>query len=52
MTEYQKWMSKQEDTFKQEILNDTKKIRENFVDEKYRPISLDELKELDNKYNS
>lgn len=52
MTEYQKWMSQQSDEFKKEILKDENKIKEKFIDEKYRPISLKELKELDIKYNS
>jgi hypothetical protein len=52
MTEYQKWMTEQSDSFKQEILKDETKIREKFIDEKYRPISLQELKELDIKHNS
>lgn len=52
MTDYQKWLISQSNEFKQEILKDENKIRKNFVDEKYRPISLRELKELDIKYNS
>jgi len=52
MTEYQKFMSEQSTSFKQEILKDETKIREKFIDEKYRPISLEELKELDIKRNS
>lgn len=52
MTEYQKWMAEQSESFKKEILEDPSKVREKFIDEKYRPISLKELKELDIKYNS
>ena len=52
MTEYQKWLSSQTSEFKQEILLDENKIKKQFVDEKYKPISLRELKELDIKYNS
>ena len=52
MTEYQKWMSQQSESFKKEILKDENKIREKFIDENYRPISLEELKELDIKHNS
>ena len=52
MTEYQKWLSSQSSEFKQEILKDEEKIRKNFVDEKYRPITLEELKLLDFKHNS
>lgn len=52
MTEYQKWMTEQPESFKKEILKDPSNIRKNFVDEKYVPISLEELKELDIKYNS
>lgn len=52
MTEYQKWLKSQSSEFKQEILKDENKVRPIFIDEKYRPISLRELKELDSKYNS
>lgn len=51
MTEYQKWLKTQSSEFKQEILIDETKVKPMFVDEKYRPISLRELKELDIKYN-
>lgn len=52
MTEYQKWLSSQSSEFKQEILKDETEVKPNFIDEKYRPISLNELKALDLKHNS
>lgn len=52
MTEYQKFMREQSDSFKREILKDKDVVSKFFVDEKYKPITLEELKELDSKYNS
>ena len=52
MTEYQKWINGQSDEFKKEILKDKTNVREKFIDENYRPISLEELKELDITHNS
>lgn len=51
MTEYEEFLSRQSDEFKSEILLDVDKTTEQFVDQKYKPISIEELKELDKKYN-
>lgn len=52
MTEYQKWIQEQPDSFKREILKDKDVVSKHFIDEKYKPITLEELKELDSKHNS
>jgi len=51
MTEYEEFLSRQSDEFKAEILKDINKATEKFVDQKYKPINLQELMDLDKKYN-
>lgn len=51
MSDYLEWLKKQPEQFQQLIVNDVKKAKKNFVDEKYIPITLDQLKELDERFN-
>jgi len=55
MTEYSKWMARQPDSFQKRVLSQeqyealkqTGEAPEAFKDEGFKPIDLDELKELD-----
>lgn len=49
MSRYSDWLSKQSINFVQEI-QELSQISERFIDYKARPISLNELKSLDEKY--
>lgn len=49
MSIYSEWMRKQPKEFQEEILGD-KEIGEQFHDERFQPITLQQLRELDNKY--
>lgn len=51
MTEYQKWLSEQTKEFQREILGKNE-IDEKFKDHNFKAISLDQLRELDDKYNN
>ena len=51
MSEYSEWMRKQPKEFQEEILGD-KEIGDKFFDENFKPITLDQLRELDEKHNT
>lgn len=51
MSDYREWFKKQPESFQRLIVKDPNKVKKNFVDENYTPITLEELKELDEKYN-
>lgn len=50
MTEYQTWLNSQPKEFQEEILGKNE-MGEKFFDYNFRPISLKQLSELDNKHN-
>jgi len=52
MSDYTDWLKEQPLEFQMEILKDTNEMKDKFVDEKYRPLTLDELKFLDDKFNN
>lgn len=52
MSEYSEWMRKQPKEFQEEILGDAKKIDDKFFDNNFESISLNQLRELDLKYNT
>lgn len=51
MSEYKKWFKEQPESFQREIVNNPAKVKDRFVDEKYSPITLEQLKELDERFN-
>lgn len=51
MSDYLKWLRNQPEKFQRIIVKDSKKAHETFVDENYIPISLEQLKELDEEFN-
>lgn len=50
MSKYQDWFRKQPEEFQKLITINPEKVKENFIDEKYQSITLDELKQLDEQY--
>jgi hypothetical protein len=50
MTEYEQWLSEQPKEFQREILGNHE-VTEKFKDYNFKSISLQQLRELDDKYN-
>lgn len=50
MSEYQKWFRNQPEKFQKLIVVNPQKVKENFIDENYQAITLDQLKSMDEEY--
>lgn len=50
MSEYKKWFRNQPEKFQKLIVVNPKKVKENFIDENYQAITLDQLKAMDEEY--